>query len=414
MPDPVLRSWLSLETGGDEETYGGSGGVVQNRAAGPGSPRPEEEYTILLRWKEGIVTQPYAPGTSDWITVHAYVRFTNDNPGPTSAFLRARNLVPNECWYLRWHTTTAGRVTFVDSNGASQGSTGGWKTYTWYHIVVKFKWVGSSDVLVVRHELRANGDVVRSDVMWSLTGVDCLPAGAVNLVVRVRNDKDPLSEPLGAADIHCSSTYVETDSGASITAVNTWNSDLTALCYGNTTQDHTPDFGADNLALTYTWGNAGNLPLNAAFYAWYIVPIGVTKEGGCYTNDGARIGPNNDTRLPAAGVFHGAGFVWRADASSNATLFNGRYGKSFGTPATTSPATTITPGTPQNIVQHIDAASAYMPSPVQYFAQGMKAQSFRGNAGGIQLLEQWSILVVRRRVRRLPGIIRGPGIVAAA
>lgn len=402
MPDPVFRAGFGCETGGNEETPTVAfPPTIQNRAAGPGSPRPDEEYTAKYDWKANKSTWLFAPGTSDWITVGVYIRFENDNPGAAQNFLRVLNETPAE--YLRLEfTSTANRVELFDANNVSKGNYSGWDADTWYYVLVKFKKQNSTDLQVTRHTLADNGDIVTSELLWDLSAFDAEPGGT-QLQVMMAQNLSVLDGGAGVKDFHTDSVVIVTDSGANIDSVDTFNFDYTFLVYQNTTQGTASDFGGDNSDTS--WSRAGELPANDALYALFTMGSGVTKQGGVYTNDGARTGPNGDSRLPAAGALFGAEYVWRVVDHSGTPKFWGRYGNNGGIPSTTTPAD-ITAAV--NKVEYINASDSAMPTSSEVFAIGMDAQAVRG-AGGLRMLEMWANLIVRRA--KVPVVTAAPGII---
>lgn len=323
-------------------------------------------------------SQTTSSGSSDWITVGFYVRFSGIGVNTDMDFFQFKGA-----------SGDGPKLNIYSADGDLRLQTSGGTTQdTYYDAFVDDTWY----LIEVKYKSSASDIYVRVDRVPAVS--DTSTGGGGNSLYAEWQGAG--YNPSSLADVACKVAcyYIYTDDGAAYTTNNTWLGRFSVLGpYQNTT--HTtgvPDFG--NNLNSGAWDDAGENPYNDSNSAEY-TGVG-TGGGGVSTDAGGRAGPYGDT--DCNGTIKGAKWIWRyKKQGGSAQGFIGWYGSCPNsdpttdyTTATASQTVTTSPLT----YEVIDAAGgSYCPSKTDYFQYGFNKNNSGPAAADLLLLEAWCFIL---------------------
>lgn len=393
-----LEDFGGFETGGFEEANKGGSVGGDNQCAVVTTPAPwssKETYVAKVKGRRTVgpskgyvYTNAITPGT-DWVTMGWYweTDYAINIHAAEPIIFQVLDGVGGAHWRIEHYGGPDGDLKLVDANGAVMATISSPVTAN-KPMRVEIKWkrsgTGSLQFYIDR--------VLLAD----LTNED-LDTGTNSAAMRWECWDGSLAAPVDpASDMHIGSWYFRTDDGANIDTESTILGAYTVIGpYQDTNNGAAGDFGATLDA--GTWANAGETPGNDANWAEYTVLSFGRRRGGVTTNDGARPGPKDDTRV--TGTIRGGSWVWRAQKSpgSSTTQVAFMYGASSSvTVNNTSNTSTYTLGTsPVNYRKVLAAPHADVPIRPEWFQHGMRVMNNLSSplTGDAQLLDQWAFLL---------------------
>lgn len=409
-----LKDFGGFETGGFEEIAvvgndPGGGAIVSAIVTTPAPWHSNEQYIAKI---EGIVdvgehagfveTEAFAIGT-DWVTMGwwwlpgeaANIYASLEDP----VIFQLVDGAGGAHWELEH--SNSNELILNDANGISMATISNKVTKdTWMLMEAKWKRSGTGDF-----QLRINGELVAD-----LTSDD-LDTGTDSAALRWKSwdESHPLIDP--QYPMHIDSWYFRTDDGANIDTNATFFGRYTVVGpFQDTNSGAAADYG--DAADTGTWGNAGETPANAANLMGYNVrAVGLAlRNGGISTDDGARPGPKDDSRIN--GIIRGASFMFWAEKQSGSatTRVQFKYGatSSASTDNTSNTGNIILTTTPSIKRVILPETDGDVPTSSEWFQLGMKITNTvtAPQFARADLLEAWGfILHEQRRIRVVDALV---------
>lgn len=370
------KRFIGFETGGTEEL--GPVAVLPTIVSSPSPASSKETYCARHNWKGSVLTREYTLGTSnEWITVTAYLYFTDNDPDSDADFLQFED-DSGDCWRLRCDAALgAGWVWLVDANNSEIAAFSGLQTSTWHRIQVKFQHSNSTDIQVYLD------DTLKLD----RTSFDASSGGTEGIVYTYNEIEAP-----DTFTFYCSHLSILEDDGAYIDSESTLCRDYCVKAYQITKTGIIPDWGS-NLDPAESWASTGDTPGNDATDAQYSIAKGTTKSGGCYAT-----GPSGDSDLTDGGTILGASWTWRVANGVGGLKyrvnFSGQYGHD-GDASVYEDNYGLLPATQDKVNHHrVEDASGVCPTTSDLFRLGIKGYvPSSGSNSRLDTFEMWACVL---------------------